>query len=189
MYSIEEIKRLEVKSSISSAERQLLYDIVKEYQPRYVVETGSGASTATILAALKANGLGRLISIDKPDFDGARKAPGEGDKIRELWTLLEKEHPSWIIHEANILQKLPDVVAALPQINFFFDDSCHTSEHVFAEWDIVSPKLDVGSIFGMHDIVGKFGKQMKAFVTAMNANSNWKMIKRIRAIGFWKRIR
>ena len=164
MHTLESLKQLNVRASIKFNEREVLYDMVKRCKPEYAVETGSGASTACILLALRENGLGQLTSIDKPDFNGVRKEAGQGDKIRALWKELKTHYPSWVICEEDILQKLPLVVAELPQVDFFFDDSCHTSEHLFAEWEMITDKLHKGSVFGMHDIVGKFGGHMEGFV-------------------------
>ena len=41
-----------------------LYDLVRERQPGLFLELGSGCSTAVIAHALRANGQGRLLSID-----------------------------------------------------------------------------------------------------------------------------
>jgi predicted O-methyltransferase YrrM len=45
---------------------------VASHQPRLVVELGSGVSTLVIAAALRANGVGRLISIDADDDFAAK---------------------------------------------------------------------------------------------------------------------
>lgn len=189
MLDIKEVKQLKVKAGVSPEERQMLYNTIIKYKPEYVVETGSGATTASFLAALEKNNTGQLISIDKPDFTDSRRAPGIGDQIRALWKELKQHYPNWIIHEENIIEKLPLVVEELPQIDFFYHDSLHMSDHVLFELDTVLPKLRVGGIFGTHDVTGKWREQMKDAVKKIDDNDDFECIIEYRASKLWQRKR
>lgn len=187
MYDIEEIKQDEVKAAISPQEMQLLYDLVQEKIPEFVVETGSGKSSACMLAALKKNGLGELISIDRP-IQGGRSNKGQSEKVRAYWEEIKKYYPNWTIYDEDIRDRLPQVVANLPRIDIFFHDSLHESEHVLWELEVVRPKLDIGSVVGMHDIGGKWKDNMAEVVQAMHNDPDFKFIEQYRITGLWEKI-
>lgn len=172
-----------IKASIKPEERRRLYDVIKESKPKYVLETGSGASTSVILLALKENGFGHLTSIDKPDMDGVRKRGGSSE-IRQHWQDIKTHYSNWTVHDVDIKKRLPLVVNGMPQIDFFLDDSFHTDEHVFWELDLVLPKFRKGSIFAMHDL-----SKMPKIVKHMNSRSDFEYMGKVRALGFWRRIK
>ena len=188
MYNIEDIKQDTVKAAISQSEMQLLYDLVKERKPEYVVETGSGKSSAGILAALRENGSGQLISIDRPD-QGGRSNKGQTEKIKAYWEEIKIYYPDWTIYDEDILHRLPLVVADLPRIDFFFHDSLHESDHVLWEIKTVLPKMPKGGVVGMHDIGGKWRENMEGVVQAMDVNPDFEFIQRHRITGLWRKIR
>ena len=183
IHKIEDVMTWNVKASIKPNERLLLYKMIKEHRPEYVLETGSGASTVCILLALRENEFGTLTSIDKPDFDGCRKRGGS-NKIRKLWENLKMHYPDWTVHEEDIVEKLPLVVDEIPHIDFFLDDSFHTSEHVFFEFDLIIHKLSKGGIFAMHDVGAA---KLQSFVKALDDNPEFESLERVRALKFWRR--
>lgn len=72
--------------SMWSVEGQAIYAVVRAMKPQQIVEIGTwrGCSTTHILSALKANGSGRLISID-PLGNAGELVPSE---LRGQWTML-----------------------------------------------------------------------------------------------------
>ena len=100
------------KRTIPFGRRAGWYAIVRALRPARVVETGThdGLGSTAILAALKRNGSGELISIDPQ--------PGTGwlvpDELRERWRPIR----------ATSYDALPSV----GQIDLFIHDSLHTPE-------------------------------------------------------------
>ncbi|TAL19587.1 class I SAM-dependent methyltransferase [Patescibacteria group bacterium] len=54
----------------------ILYKIVRKLKPRFVLECGSGISTAIIISALRENGGGLLVSLDE--------SPEYGNVVRDI---------------------------------------------------------------------------------------------------------
>lgn len=182
MYSLKDILQIQITSGIKPSECEWLYEIVKKYKPRFAIETGSGLSTLCILAAMRENGFGELRSIDLPYLEGKRSRNSKGDAVKQLWCDIRKHYKTWVVYEQDIEVALPQVVQNLPQVDFFFNDSRHTSEHVLFESNIVIPKMVKGSVFGMHD-VGHPGLQQ--FVNILRSNREFEYIGRCRHLAFW----
>ncbi len=84
---------------------------INDLSPSVVVETGYGVSTLFILAALDANGLGDLISVDpKPWFP---------DRI---------EHPRNVLVERKSVDALPEIFRRTGPWDLFLHDSNHDVE-------------------------------------------------------------
>ena len=111
------------------------YALLRETAPSIVVETGTavGWMTSWIVAALEANGHGRLISIDLPAVKGERTMQRtlSGDEIgalipdayRHRWTLLAGD--------AKVL--VPRVLSE-NSVDVFCHDSLHTRTHMGFEY-------------------------------------------------------
>jgi predicted O-methyltransferase YrrM len=138
--------------------RLLMYLLVRSWKPDLMIETGvsRGLSSVYILAAMRENGRGRLISIDLPPDqaalddesdekfryvfeDGQRHAHYDvghlvPDWLRDRWTL--------ILEDATVA--LPRVLEEEGEIDLFFHDSMHTEEHMRFEFETVWPHIKEG---------------------------------------------
>jgi hypothetical protein len=59
---------------ITGESATFLYYLIRRHRPRLVLELGSGSSTWLIAASLRANGIGRVVSIEHDDSHVARTA-------------------------------------------------------------------------------------------------------------------
>jgi len=134
-----------------------LYRLVRSARPSLVVETGvhRGKSSVAILAALRANGRGRLVSIDLPrrvpwvnadgKWEGTTVAVGDTGCLvpsawRDRWTLL--------LGDARSL--LPEAVRG--GVDLFFHDSEHSFDQMTFEYSTAWAELSVGGILATDDV-------------------------------------
>jgi len=118
----------------------ILYCVIRHLKPERVVETGvaSGASSYTILQALKMNGAGKLYSIDLPQnvfgnaFDMLTEKVPEGKKSG--WLVPEDLKHTWTLIEGDSKTELPKLLESLERIDIFIHDSLHTYEHMMFEY-------------------------------------------------------
>ena len=170
---IEEIKKINIEAGIVPSERQFLYKIVSKYKPRCILETGSGASSLCFLEALKDIERGVLYSIDLPNLEGR-------GSCKFTW----KEQSNWHIYEEDIIIRLPILCSQLDNIDLFFHDSKHTSQHLFFEFNCVEPKLQSNSLIGIHDITHP---DMLCFIGWLNKQCNFEYVGCKRHLGFWRK--
>ena len=138
----------------------ILYAITRALQPEYVLETGvaNGSSTYYFLAAMKANGKGKLHSIDLPpgkDLSSDYRRTDAIDVARghePAWLVPEELRSNWEFHLGDTREVLPKVLAALPPLDFFFHDSEHTYEAMMFEYESAWPRLKTGAILGSDDV-------------------------------------
>jgi predicted O-methyltransferase YrrM len=99
--------------AIFENEGRKLYDLIRERKPNLVVEVGahSGCSTNWLAAGIIDNGKGRLISIDK----------GEFNDITPLWGFVKEEYKRVITF---IRDDFNNVDIDEP-IDFLFEDGSH----------------------------------------------------------------
>ena len=114
-----------------------LYSIVRLLKPRLMVETGvaNGKSSAFILRAVDRNGMGRLFSIDQPEFEDDTSSVNRGEAFvpRDLeagWLVLNFLRHLWTLRLGDAAKLLPVLQTELNDIDIFFHDSLHTYEHV-----------------------------------------------------------
>jgi hypothetical protein len=147
--------------------RLLLHLLVRKWKPDVVVETGvaRGLSSAYILAAMRENNRGRLISIDLPPED-ASIADSERDRrkfllqdgqrhmdyeighfvpewLRDRWTL--------VLEDAKVA--LPRILEEEKEIDFFYHDSLHTDEHMRFEYETSWPYIKEGGLLLSDDVL------------------------------------
>ncbi len=131
-----------------------LYVITRMLRPRHAVESGvsSGLSSAHILMALERNGVGRLHSIDLPQYQKAEKRTNE-----ELswsvphgkdsgWGIPARLRRDWDLRKGRSEDILPTLVNQLPSIDLFCHDSPWTPKHLAFEFETIRPKLHSRSI-------------------------------------------
>jgi len=170
--------------SIDPAEGALLYGLVRGRRPATVVETGtaSGISTTYLLAALARNGSGRLISIDLPF------AADEGTDITPIvagttlalddssplppgkqpgWAVPDDLRDRWELRLGDARELLPALLDELGEIDIFFHDSLHTSEHMLFEFDTAWPHLAAGGVLLADDIFQRKHDALPAFARSV----------------------
>jgi len=138
----------------------VLYAITRALRPEFVVETGvaNGSSTYYFLAALEANGKGRLSSIDLPPGQDLNSEYRRADAIDVAkghepgWLVPEQLRSRWELHLGDTRVVLPKVLASLPPLDFFFHDSEHTYEAMTFEYESAWPRLKPGAVLGSDDI-------------------------------------
>lgn len=124
---------------------EALYVLVRAAKPQTVVETGVlyGASSGHILAALAANGHGRLCSIDV----GTKPGEPSHDFLVRPDVL-----PRWQYIAGDVKQELPELLARLGRVDMFHHDSLHTFEHMMWEFKTVTPHLGPNGVLASHDV-------------------------------------
>lgn len=97
-------------SAISTNEGKLIYAVIRYLYPEYIVEVGAlnGCSASNILAALKMNDFGHLVSIDVNPLGSPGIIPGLSDR----WTFIQDnaETCNWNV----------------PRVDLLLEDSAHT---------------------------------------------------------------
>jgi hypothetical protein len=150
-YSRERLKDFSVGASAGIKEVSL-YLMIKKFKPKLMIETGvaNGVSTYFILKAMKQNGIGRLISIDLPNYKegGYITSEGQLDKV----FISKSTKPGWIVPEGfrDIWTlKLGRSSDVLPKLKVQPDAFMHDSEHSYKtmsfelEWAIKHMKEGV----------------------------------------------
>ncbi|MFC6990568.1 class I SAM-dependent methyltransferase [Haladaptatus sp. GCM10025707] len=165
-----------------------MYALIREYKPEVIVETGvySGVSTLSILAALEANGSGRLYSIDYSEYlsDGTadidqftqrgyyRGRPScaeEGTHIVPAgkepgWIIPDHLRNRWELISGKPQLELPPLLARLEEIDFFHHDSSHAVSSMIFEFELAWQYLRPGGIMvsnhiGWNDAFETFVKE------------------------------
>lgn len=175
---INAIKKILVDDGVTQSERDFLYRLVLKYKPTTVIETGSGASSLSILAGLSVLQQGMLHSIDLPGLENRTTS------AKEAWYIIQnsKLNNHWKIYEDNVYNRLPILIVDIQVVDMFFHDSKHTSEHVRFEFNLVNSKLRVGGLFGMHDIRLL---EMQEILQHMNGRKDFRFIGKKRQAAFW----
>lgn len=125
-----------------------LYFLTRHLQPMTVVETGvaAGYSSAAFLAALQANGKGRLYSSDFPYFRLPRPERFIGvvvdESLRNRWDLLIEGD------EAN----LPEILDRVDMVNLFHYDSDKSYRGRQFAMSLIVPRLAPDAVILMDDI-------------------------------------
>ncbi len=121
----------------------LLYLIVRAQRPRVLLETGvrPGYSTAWLLAALEANGVGELISL------GPGPTAGRSAGVHEVAVGQFVPPPlrsRWTLALGNTEDRLREILARSGAIDLFFYDNgpvpARARFELHAAWERLSPK-------------------------------------------------
>jgi len=130
-----------LRASVSLAEATLLYELVRETQPKCSLEVGlgQGMSTIAILGAIKDNGFGHHHVIDpwEASFEDAGLAAIERAGLTQYMTF-HRTHSELVI-------------PSLPEIGFAFIDASHLFDLTLADFVLIDKKLHRGGIIGFHD--------------------------------------
>ena len=121
---------------------RMWWTFVRILRPNLVVETGvhDGLSTAIVLLAMEANGVGRLISIDLPATDLPPDVDGPG------WLVPERLRDRWDFRVGDAKILLPQVTAVEGSIDIFIHDSEHEQEHQRFEFATVAGQMSRGGL-------------------------------------------
>jgi predicted O-methyltransferase YrrM len=137
----------------------MLNDMILVNKPRLVIETGvnNGASTLVILRAMAEAGVGRLISIDLPYYEGEEydvyiqgiRSKGGAlpiiKKGEECGWLVPKElRDRWTLYLGDSRTVLPQVLEEEGAIDMFFHDSEHSFDHMTFEYETAWPYIRSG---------------------------------------------
>lgn len=130
----------------------LLYFLTRHARPEVAVETGvaSGWSSTAILAAMEANGTGRLWSSDLPyaDRDGSEAAIGI--------LVPEALRPRWTLCTQGDRVCLPGFMDDCARIDLFHYDSDKKPAGREFAWGLVKPRLAPGAVVIFDDIQDNF---------------------------------
>lgn len=157
--------------STFAAEGQVLYALIRALKPQQVVEVGvdSGGTSTHILSALKANGTGKLWSVDIKEQVG-QNVP---DDLRSLWTL--------VAGQDALSVKLPE------HVDFCFEDGPHDYDFTFrilirlralTPRIILSHDMFTGRIYGGFDVE-------QAFADALGVSTGLLIEPSFCGLGYW----
>jgi hypothetical protein len=128
--------------STFEAEGQILYALIRAMRPERVVEIGvdSGGTSTHILAALDANDMGQLYSVDIKAEVGS-KVP---DSLRSRWTLVQGD---------GLTVDLPD------HADFCFEDGDHSyqfTHDMLVRLKALKPRVIMSHDYYTHEVYGGF---------------------------------
>ena len=148
---------------ISGPLAEALYGLCRALTPDVVIETGvaAGVSSAIILQALADNNKGKLLSIDKPNYDAVTFPKigilGPAPTIipverRSGWAVPSYLRSRWTLRLGLSLELLPEVLREVGELDIFFHDSEHTYNNMIWEFKQAWGTLRPGGIIVSHDI-------------------------------------
>jgi predicted O-methyltransferase YrrM len=132
-----------LRSNVSLADAQRLYDLVRARRPDVTIELGfaQGISTLAIAQALEDNGCGTHYVVDP--FE---KSLYEGVGLTSLDRAGLRDRV--VFHEASV----EEVVPSLPRTSFAFIDASHIFDLTLMDFILVDKRLDLGGLIGFHDL-------------------------------------
>lgn len=162
------------------AERELLYDTVRNYRPLTVFEVGTwrgGGSTLFIAQALYANGMGELYTtdIDHQMVDDAERA-----YIKFLPHLL----PFIRFHRGSSTEEYPLLLENRRKVDLLFLDGQEDREQTFSEFSLFEPFLTDGSLLLTHDW---YSEKMAKLRPYLEMSKHWEVVQVIsppKSMGF-----
>ncbi|MFA5048906.1 MAG: class I SAM-dependent methyltransferase [Patescibacteria group bacterium] len=128
----------------------LLYVLVRLFEPTTVVETGvsAGVSSSYILQAIVDNRKGTLYSIDYPNY-----ALTEAKNVVETGFAVPKYlRSNWKLMEGKSVDVLPTLIRSLDNIDIFIHDSEHSYDNMKFEYEEVWCKIPRKGLLISHDI-------------------------------------
>jgi Methyltransferase domain len=139
-----------------------LYRIVRQVRPQLVIETGvcRGFTSAGILAALRDNGGGTLVSIDLPTTDPVGRINADG--VRDTahvpsvgctgFVVAGELRSRWELHIGSSRELLPGILATRPPVDLFWHDSEHSFANMTWEYTTVWSHLRPGGVMASDDV-------------------------------------
>jgi len=137
-----------LSGSGSVGERRILYAITRALKPEYMVEIGTsfGATTTQFASALKANGAGRIDTVDVNQIIFKVHPVGRfiPDSVREAVTQVIARGQEWLAQNDT-------------PIDLLFEDADHTTETTQAIYENALKRMKPGAVLISHDTVNHFG--------------------------------
>ena len=139
--------------------QEFLYHLVRLTRPATVVETGvyRGISSAFILAALGANQVGHLYSVDLPR--ARYSVPGRAPDQSPLpageetgFVVPERLRGRWTLILGDSKQQLEPLLQNLGSVDLFIHDSEHSYTFMKWEYGVALPYVRDGGILASDDI-------------------------------------
>lgn len=122
-----------------------LWVLVRHRRSERAVETGvaQGVSSAVVLSAMEANGVGQLWSLDLPPVEwkgqvGAAVSPA----LEKRWTYLRGSSQRW----------LPKLIDRIGELDLFLHDALHTHQSMSREFALIWPRLRAGGVLVSDDV-------------------------------------
>ena len=148
-----EIKDCPVPSYQNEDELNRLIEIIKEFQPKRILEIGSlyGGTLWYWMNAVKGV---KIVSVDIGTAEpNANVSDIERARI-ELWPEWQRETKSTIIQirADSTLPETVNVIKKYAPFDFIFIDGGHTYGIAMADWQNYWPMLSVGGLLAFHDI-------------------------------------
>ncbi len=169
----------------ASPRESILYPFIRITKPHVVLETGCawGGTAAFILAALKKNDSGKLISIDLPAAETVqmKHAGIKKSAIGALIPAALKDRWDLAVGDSRLL--LPKILAE-QSADILIHDSLHTTTHQTFEYEVARSLMKEGTIIasddirwnnsfafflGLHNLVGYAPLENKNFGVTVNA--------------------
>jgi predicted O-methyltransferase YrrM len=118
---------------------RICYAVCRACRPSIVLETGVGygVTTAFILRALAANGVGELWSVDLPPL-------GRNADEQVGFLVPQDLRARWHLLRGSSRRVLPRLLQELGDLDVFVHDSLHTYEHMTWEFQSAWPRLRRG---------------------------------------------
>lgn len=149
---------------ISLEEAKGIYNLIQDYKPHKILETGvcNGYSTAFILLALEQNEQGHLYSIDYPeviglDYEKNNFWNGKGGAAipkgtKSGWIIPSHLKKRWSITYGKSIDILENLLEEIGEIDVFIHDSEHSYECMSFEFNIAYEKLKKNGLLIADDI-------------------------------------
>ncbi len=153
-----------------------LYIFCRLLKPKIVIETGvaSGISSTYILKGLEDNDYGKLISIDKPNYN--ERVSLVIPKGKEIgWMVPKNLRNRWELKLGISQELLKPILDKISQIDIFLHDSEHTYTNMMFEFETVWPHLrndglllsdDIGWNNAFQDFAKKVNRNYIAIIDA-----------------------
>jgi predicted O-methyltransferase YrrM len=134
-----------------------LYSLTRIQRPQVVLETGvgHGASSAVLTQAMRANGSGKLYSIDLPNAKYPMSSGIISDSMGAMetgWLVSDSLKSYWTLVLGESRQKLPELLEQVASVDFFIHDSEHTYQAMMFEYTSVWPHLSRGGFLISDDV-------------------------------------
>jgi hypothetical protein len=164
-------------SDCDRAQAQAIWCIVAHLHPATVVETGvaHGVTSRVILEGLERGGSGQLWSVDLPAVDPALHSEigmAVPEDLRSRWTYVA----------GTSRDRLPRLLANLPQLDLFVHDSLHTGRNLRFELDSAWAVVRPGGVVVVDDIDHSLG--FRTFIKRARPSA-WFAAKKVTGGGLW----
>lgn len=165
---------IDVHSSVSIEEGELLSRLIAERKPKISLEVGLafGISALFICDALKKSSLvPRHIVID-PEQNSARYWQGIG--LGNLERAGYRQFVQFIEKPSQIA--MPELIASGTKIDFAFIDGAHTFDHALLDFFLIDQLLNVGGVIVFDDTGWPSVRKVVRFVAS---NRSYKVIEHV----------